>query len=291
MTVSQRFEKFLENIQLTFAQGEDGAIKHSGVRRCLNSHYYNSSSETANSFLIGSWARKTRVRPPRDIDLMFTLPKSVYDRHQGKSGNKQSQLLQEVKGVLAGCYTSTDMSGDGQVVIIPFATQAVEVVPCFLTTAGNYLICDTNNGGSWKTVDPGAQAASLQTSDTAYNGNTRHLIRMLKKWQFNCSVPLKSFWLELLAEEFISSWEHRGKSYVYYDWMVRDFFIYLIAKSNGWLTLPSTYEMISLGDSWKSRGETARDRAIKGCEYEAANQNFDAWWEWKNIFGEDVPQN
>ncbi len=291
MTVSQRFETFLENIRLTDKQVEDGTRNHYGVRRCLNSYYYGTASDTANSLLIGSWARKTRVRPPRDIDVMFILPQSVRDRFDKKNGNKQSQLLQEVKGVLARCYSRTEMSADGQIVLVPFSTQSVELAPCFLTYSGQYDICDTNSGGSYKRVDPASQQSNLETSDKNSSGNTRHLVRMLKKWQTNCNVPMKSFWFELLAEQFISGWQHRGKSYLYYDWMARDFFEYLRKKENGYIFLPVTYETISLGNAWKSRADSAYDRAVKGCEYEAAAQNTDAWWEWRNIFGDDVPLN
>src|SRR5690348_1150549 len=119
MTVSQRFERFLENIKLTPEQAEDGTTKHGGVRKCLNQYYYSSSSESTNSMLVGSWGKYTRVRPPRDIDVLFKLPFSVYQRYQAKYGNKQSQLLQEVKGVLEERYSSTRMRGDGQVVVIP----------------------------------------------------------------------------------------------------------------------------------------------------------------------------
>jgi SMODS domain-containing protein len=289
MTVSQRFDKFLSNIAITYAQAENGLAKHTGVRRCLNRHYYGSTSGEANSMLIGSWGKKTRVRPPRDIDILFVLPTSVYHQYQGKSGNKQSQLLQEVKGVLSGCYKLTSMKGDGQIILIPFATQTVEVVPAFLLDNGRYWICDTNGGGRYKTVDPNDEIAVIDESSKESNGNTRILVRMLKKWQDKCSVELKSFWIELLAVEFLANWQHKAQSSVYYDWMIRDFMKHLIGRAGGYLTLRSTYESIYLGNSWKTKAETALGRATKACEHEAANRNYDAWWEWESIFGADVP--
>ncbi len=36
-------------------------------------------------------------------------------------------------------------------------------------------------------------------------------------------VPIKSFCVELLAIDFLNTWQYRGKTTVYYDWMVRDF--------------------------------------------------------------------
>src|SRR5690349_11963435 len=96
-SVSDRFTRFLNNLAPTDAQKEDGTIKQSGVRASLNIHYYKFSSSSANSFLIGSWAKATRIRPPRDIDLAFELPYSVYEQYQQRLGNKQSQILQEVR--------------------------------------------------------------------------------------------------------------------------------------------------------------------------------------------------
>src|SRR5712692_9203403 len=220
MTVSQRFDKFLSNISLTYEQEQDGIKKHSGVRNCLNKHYFNITSESANSRLVGSWGKWTRVRPPRDIDVLFVLPPAVYQRYEGKIGNKQSQLLQEVKSVLSYTYSTTKMRADGQVVVVPFASYAVEVAPAFQLKTGRYWICDTNDGGKYKETDPDAEIQAISASDTQYKGNTRHLITMMKTWQAYCSVPLKSFLVELVAVEFISSWQHHGNTSVYYDWMV-----------------------------------------------------------------------
>jgi tRNA nucleotidyltransferase (CCA-adding enzyme) len=70
------------NIALTKDQEEDGITKHTGVRSCLNKHYHSVTSGYANSMLIGSWGKLTRVRPVRDIDVLFVLPYSVYQRLQ-----------------------------------------------------------------------------------------------------------------------------------------------------------------------------------------------------------------
>jgi hypothetical protein len=289
MNVSARFNGFLSNIAITQTQLDDGITKHTGVRSCLNSRYWSISSGYSNSMLVGSWGKATRVRPVRDIDVLFVLPYSVYQRFERVSGNKQSQLLQEVKSVLTAKYNSTKMRGDGQVVVVPFASQPIEVLPAFKLDNGRYWICNTHDGGSYKTIDPDVDIKTIVDSDSASNGNTRHLARMLKKWQENCSVELKSFILELLSVEFISGWEHRGKSMVYYDWMVRDFFKFLVRKSDSYVTVPGTYEFIWLGSVWKSRAESALGRAEKACEYEAATRDFDAYWEWRNIFGDYVP--
>src|SRR5258708_35590422 len=100
ISVSKRFEQLLDNIGLTTAQEDDVKTKRASVCKVLNTKYWSSSSETDNSFYVGSWGKYTRIRPPRDVDVLFKLPKSVYDRFQLRTGNKQSQLLQEVKDTL-----------------------------------------------------------------------------------------------------------------------------------------------------------------------------------------------
>ena len=85
--------------------------KRNGIVSCLNRRYYGSYSETDKSFFIGSWGKNTAIRPPRDVDLYFLLPVEVYRRFEVHLWNRQSALLQEVKGILAAKYPVTDMSG------------------------------------------------------------------------------------------------------------------------------------------------------------------------------------
>jgi hypothetical protein len=289
MEVAERFGKFLDNITLSDAQQKDGATKRESVCSALNTKYYSSSSGTANSFYVGSWGKATRTRPPRDVDVLFSLPWDVYYRFEPVSGNKQSQLLQEVRTALQASFPRTSIRGDGPVVIVPFQSYAVELLPALKLSMGQYWIPITSGSGSYKTFDPDAEFSNVKHSNTVTNNNTRDLIRMMKCWQSYCSVPLRSFHLELLSVDFLKLWTYAGKSKVYYDWMTRDFFSYLIGQANSYLFAPGTYEMMWLGDDWKSRAQTAYDRAVKAVQYEADKLPYLAGEEWQKIFGTDIP--
>lgn len=155
IAVRQRFAQFHLNLALTPLQVADGHTKRAGVVSCLNRAYYGTNSNIDNSFFVGSWAKDTAIRPPRDVDVYFLLPVAVYHRFQAYVWARQSALLQEVKGRLAVTYHETDLSGDGQVVVVNFGSYSVEVVPAFaLTTHGHYWICDTHNGGSYEETAP-----------------------------------------------------------------------------------------------------------------------------------------
>jgi hypothetical protein len=291
IAVRQRFTQFHQNLLLTPAQRTDGMTKRAGVVSCLNNAYYNSNSQTDNSFFVGSWGKDTAIRPPRDVDLYFLLPPAVYNRFQGYIWNRQSALLQEVKDRLIATYPATDMSGDGQVVVVNFGSYCVEVVPAFmLTTQGRYWICNTHDGGSYKEIAPWDEVNQLDATDTANCRNLRPLIRMLKAWQAWCSAPIKSFHLELLAMEFIGQSPWRLKDFFYFDWITRDFFEFLYRRANGYIIVPGTYEVIALGDAWQSRALSAHQRAVKACDHERDNLVEAAGDEWQKIFGLDVPR-
>ncbi len=290
VAVRQRFELFNENITLTPLQRQDGYTKRNGVIGCLNRYYYESSSDTDNSFFIGSWGKGTTTRPPRDVDLYFVLPHKVYSRFEGRIYNRQSALLQEVKMVLGKTYPDTDMKGDGQVVLVNFGSYNVEVVPAFLLNTGRYWICDTENEGSYKVMDPNAEVKFIESVDLANNLNLRPLIRMLKAWQNNCVVPIKSFQLELLAADFLQDSPWRRKDFFWFDWIARDFFAYLYNRANTDVVVKGTGEKIFLGDEWQSRALTAFNRAVKACDYEKLNTIEQAGEEWQKIFGQQVPR-
>jgi Second Messenger Oligonucleotide or Dinucleotide Synthetase domain len=287
--VRRRFAKFLGNLEPTADQHADGTTKHGGVRAALNRAYYGHSSETANSLLIGSWGKNTRVRPSRDVDLIFLLPASMHGQYEQRSGNRQSALLQEVRNVLARTYTQTTIRGDGQVVVIPFNSIPVEVALGFRCADANIIVCDTNSGGTYKISSAEAEANELAVSDARWSGNTRALIRMLKSWQRENNVQLKSFQIERIAIFFLNQWQYSHHDLFWYDWMIRDFFGFLVQQPNKWFVMPGNNEVIYLGDEWLFQAQRAQKHALAACENEHDNYEATAGLDWQKIFGTTVP--
>jgi hypothetical protein len=287
--VTRRFSQFLENIKITADQAEDGETKHKGVVASLNQAYWGSRQETANRILIGSWGKSARVRPPRDVDILFILPVEVYWQFQRRTGNRQSQLLQHMRNVLRVSYPATDIRGDRQVVVVPFNSYGIEVAPAFPCEGGGYLICDTISEGSYKHVDPYAEIAAFNAADVRCNGNVRKLTRILKQWQEYCDVPIKSFHLEEMVKETLPRYFYGGYSEFWFDWLVRDVLAHLISRVNGWFFMPVTGEQIFLGNAWFSKAQTAYQRALRACDYERDNYGILAGDEWQKIFGTMIP--
>lgn len=285
--VGAKFDRFLSNIQLTKAQSDDAITKHTGVRKVLHAAYYTAPYDGSTSILVGSYGKDSAVRPPSDIDILFRMPSSLFNRYDASSGNGQSQLLQDVKTVLKKTYPTTDMRADGQVVVVPFTSFAVEVLPVFDRPLGGYSTPDTHSGGSWKVTNPAAEMKRLTDSNKRSGGKAIHLLRMMKVWKRACNVPIKSFAIELMAVDFLATWQYYDKTSLYYDYMVRDFFGYILQRVRCSSQVPGTTGTLAFGDEWQSRAESAFDRAKKACTYEADQEKDKlATEEWKKIFGD-----
>ncbi len=146
------------------------------------------------------------------------------------------------------------------------------------------------DGGSYKETNAWVEIGYIEAVDQANNRNLRPLIRMLKAWQNWCSVPIKSFQIELLAADFLGKSPWRLNSFFWFDWITRDCFAYLYHRANSFVAVPGTLETVYLGNDWQSRAESAYYRAVKACDYEERNLVDAAGDEWQKIFGPQIPR-
>lgn len=287
--VTRRFRALQNKLALVPDELGDGETKVSGVVSSLNRAFRDESS-VDNFFYAGSWGKNTAISPSNDIDVFYIPPNDIFHQYNQRLGNKQSQLLQRLREALSVTYPQTGLRGDGQVVVVGFNSITVEVVPAFPAQGGGYLICDTNDGGSWKHVWPASEIEAIDTSDAAYRGNTRKLTRILKQWRRACNVPIKSFHIEQLVKEALPPLSYAANDEFWFDWLVRDMFKYMIGRAGGGFFMPGlSYEWIHLGDNWLSKAESAYQHALRACDYERRNMNVHAGEEWQKIFGTAIP--
>lgn len=283
------FNTFLDKIKLTDLQKEDAKTKIKSVCEKLHSKYYpNQSYDGSTKLLIGSYGKHTHIRPPKDIDLIFKMPDAEFDRYNSLSGNKQSQLLQDIRQVLKEKFVTTEkISAWGKVIVISFSegTHTVELLPAWQTEAKTFRIPDTENGGSWHIWDPLAEIKYVKDSSSE-TGRTKSLVKMLKSWIRNCSVPIKSYVLEILVVEYLKQ-KYNNQIDVLYPELVLRFFEFLKTKRNSSVFSLGYNTFVNLGEEWYSKAETAYSRAVKAIEFELGDKMRDASLEWQKIFGSD----
>ena len=283
--VIPHFTRFLQELELKPEEREDADSKADRIARCLWDKYYGGEFNPVSYVKVGSYGKLTSIRPQSDLDMLFVLPPAECHRAERFMGNKQSQLLQRVKTALEETFPRTDLRADGQVILARFQTYDVEIIPAFIMKDGTYITAHTSDGGSWRASNPVAEYQRIVYADSVSAGKATHLIKMLKAWKHECSVDIKSTSLETLACDFATVWEHRFRTIYYYDWMVRDFFQFMLPYKNGTAKIRGTNEVSLLGDSWFSKCESAYNRALKACESEQLDHPYSATEEWRKIFG------
>ena len=290
--VSPHFERFLTELQLDASQRTDAEGKAERIARSLFARYYPNQTFRHDFYVkVGSYGKGLATNPHSDVDMLFVLPAEVYTRTEALSGNKQSALLQEVKRALLVTFPNTDLSADGQVIVAPFQTFGVDIVPAFRYVSGpntgSYLTAHTADGGSWRLSNPVAEYNWLRSVDAISGNKASDLIKMLKAWKRECNIDMKSICLEVAAGCFVTQWANRsnGIGYSYHDYLVRDFFAFLLNYVNGRAKPAGIDEWIPLGDRWQTKCQSAFDRAAKACNHEYADNEPAAAEEWRKIFG------
>ncbi|BFH60508.1 SMODS domain-containing nucleotidyltransferase [Paenibacillus azoreducens] len=292
MSVSDYFSQFCSNLRMSDSTVSTIQQRYKQITKRINIDYWNSTSDTTHSLYVGSYGRGTDIWTS-DIDMIVQLPYATYKKFNNYSGNGQSALLQEVKGVLQKTYSSSYIKGDGQVVGINFTDNInFEIVPAFINDDNrSYTYPDTNNGGSWKTTDPRKEIDAMNERNKDTNKNLKRLCRMARAWKGYCDVPMSGILIDTLAYKFIGQWEYKDKSYLYYDYMSRDFFKYLKdtdTDQNYWLA-PGSGRYVWKDKNFQSKAATAYNNSITAIEHESKNQTSTAKLTWRKIYGTKFP--
>lgn len=287
MGVAENFHRFCSN--LIVSNQSDISRRYRAITRRLNAEYWGTTSESSHSLYIGSYGRNTAIDGLSDLDMLFRLPYNVYARVNGYSSNGQSALLQEVRQSIKKTYSQTDVGGDGQVVVVPFSDGITfEVLPVFLNRDDeSYTYPDANNGGSWRVTNPSPELAAMAKRDSEVGGNLRRLCRMMRAWRRKWSVPIKGLLLDTLAYRFIEAWPHKNKSYVYYDWMVRDFFNTLASQEPNkdyWAAPGSRSRVYRIGQ-FESKARKCQELSVTAIGHDSAGRVYSAGKTWREIFG------
>lgn len=287
MSVAIKFQNFCSNIRIQPSVVGDISYRYKRMTKQLNKDFWKTDSDTVHSLYVGSYGRDTDIHTS-DIDVLFQLPYNVYERINGHSGNGQSALLAEVRDSLKKTYSTTHVSGDGQVVKINFEDGInFEILPCFVNKDGSYTYPDSNGGGSWKTTNPKAEIDEIRKSNNECNGNLKYLCRMTRAWKDTWSVPMGGLLIDTLAFQFIKLWKYRNESFLYYDWMTRDFFEFLKSqdsKKRYWLAPGSGQYVWRRGD-FEYKALRCFNIANEAIDYERREMPSSANGKWKEIYG------
>ena len=224
MQVKDDFNEFISNLQIDNFDDINTSLE--GIAKKLNQKYYDNST-TDNYLMVGSMGRNTSIKGESDIDVIYELPDEVFERFDDYESNGQSQLLNEIRDVLKEKYPSTDIKGDGQVVVISFTKYKIELVPGFKQDNNSYKFPDTHDSGSWKITKP---ILEIEEANNMINNTStyRDICQMIREWKANNGVTICGLLIDTLIKDFLdNNPEYKWKSKSDYYELLKSVFKYL----------------------------------------------------------------
>jgi hypothetical protein len=292
MGLADWFNTFCTDIKIQ--DGGSISTRYKAITQRLNTDFWTTTSETAHSLYVGSYGRNTAIRGFSDLDMLFQLPYSVYEQYDRHAGNGQSALLQAVKTSIEKTYSTTSIRADGQVILVPFTDGITfEVVPAFINKDESYTFPEANNGGRWQTTDPRREIEAIRTRGAACNNNLVPLCRMMRSWKRMWEVPIGGLLIDTLAYQFIENYEHRDKSYLYYDFMSRDFFNWMADQDEAqeYWRAPGSSQYVYGKKLFQYKARRCHNISVHAIAHEMADpkQEWSARQKWREVFGTAFP--
>ena len=177
-------------------------------------------------------------------------------------------------------------------ILVPFTDGITfEVVPAFINKDGSYTHPNANDGGSWKTTNPQPEIEAIRNRNGVCNGNLVRLCRMARAWKSKWDVSIGGFLIDTLAYQFIENYENRDKSYLYYDWMSRDFFEWMADQSEqqDFWRAPGSGQYVYGKGLFQYKAKRCYNVSLEAIAHATANEEWSAKYKWRSIFGPAFP--
>lgn len=296
LSTEEAFRKFKSKLELNDREQANASSRQKEVREYLDGKF-----KIDRSFLTGSYARHTKTKPLKDIDIFFVLKESensyrskapavildafyaaLVEKYGTSAIRKQARSINVDFGVIIDADDNTD-----------YRVLSIDVVPAF-NAENNYEIPDTESG-RWIKTNPEIHASKATSAHQAFSNEWKGLVRMVKYWNNNPKhgeKPVKpSFLIEVMALECLyGGWQGR------FDYEIQSFFSTLADRiMDEWPDPAGLGPAISNGMD-VSRKQRARD-LLRAASREASlaihaardGRNGDALRAWRGIFGPKFP--
>lgn len=292
ISVNDDFSMFCSNLQISKPTNDTILKRLQTITKRINNDFWHIDSENEHSLFVGSYGRGTAIYTS-DVDVVVELPWNEYSRFNDYTHNGQSAFLQSVKHSILKTYPTSNVQGDGQVVKIDFSDGIkFEIVPAFKFNDGTFYYADSNDGGKWKSMNPSIELLMFDYYDGQFNGNLKRLGKMVRAWKTKMTVLMPGILIDTISYHFLSQYQYAASSFVYYDWISRDFFKYLMDNKDkhSWSKFGSG-ELVDVkySDSIFSDSKKAYDISLEAI---AANNNklYYTWHnKWRDIYGTKFP--
>lgn len=204
ITVAEAFETFRQRLELSETERDDAIRRHNDVRACIRAKF-----DIKRDFLTGSYARHTKTKPLKDVDIFFCL--GAKEQHW-RNKHPQDVLLafQKCLGDEFG-HDCVELGRRSVTVEFdkrnPTADQEGKVLSNDAVPAydfGTYYEIPDRILGKWIKTNPDKHAEQSTAKNKALGGKWVPLVKMLKRWNRSAGKPISpSFLIEVMALDLV----------------------------------------------------------------------------------------
>ncbi len=190
-SILKEFEKFRSKIEPTEKEKSAISASNNRMRRILKN---STEISVIDSFLTGSYARQTMIRPLKDVDFFVQMN---YGAHKN---DNSMQLLRKVRRVLSKAYPFTQITITRPCIKVQFNYCHFEIVPAFAFEGNENLFeIPANDGIGWQKTYPKIPDEWMTQENKKSEGLFIPTIKILKRWRDIHCRKLRSFHLEMLT--------------------------------------------------------------------------------------------
>lgn len=298
LTLDEAFRKFKSRLELNDREQKNASNRHTEVREHIRSRF-----AINRDFLTGSYARHTKTKPLKDIDIFFVLAESERKKYRD---SVPTVALDDFHNALVDKYGKDAVRKQGRSVNVDFGVVvdsddntdyrvlSVDVVPAF-TDGANYEIPNADTG-KWMKTNPEIHAQEARDAHQAYSSEWKGLVRMVKYWNNNAKhgkdKPVKpSFLIEVMAMQCLhGGWQGR------FDYEIQGFFSALADRiEDEWPDPAGLGSPVSDDMDAQRKGrakellQAASREASSAINLARKGQNGEALKAWRQLFGPKFP--
>jgi hypothetical protein len=200
--VDEAFKNLKTKLEITQTEQDQAARRHVKIRELVGREL-----DLEDDFLTGSYARATKTKKLKDVDIFCVL------RADGRDAAKRSlpplKMLQILQEVLKLDYDQVTIGRRSCTIAFGSADDEAEeimsfdVVPAFVRAEGGYEIPDKVSN-LWVATDPTVHQEKATAKNQACGGKWIPFVKMVKGWNREAGKPVKpSFLLEVMALDIV----------------------------------------------------------------------------------------
>lgn len=286
MSIATIFQNFLDNLKINVDSTEQISLRYGEITSALNKQFRDTESKNNNCLQVGSYGRWSAIKNISDLDMLYIMPPSAWDDYKNSG---QSKLLTAAKDAIKARYPTTNIRVDRLVVCVTYKNFHIEVQPVFELEDGGFKYPDTYNGGRWKITKPREEIQAMKQFVDEKNNSLRHLCKMARAWKNKHGIGMGGLLIDTLAHNFLASTDdYDDKSFLYYDWMGRDFFQYLAEqpKQSHYQALGSGQD-VKVRSPFQSKAKYAYELCLKAIDECDEDKIYEKW---RKVYGSEFPR-